>query len=674
MSTPPSHRITGISPPGHGRKRLALGLLLFAGLVLPLTGRAQATLYWDINGTTAGAGGATPAGTWRTSGSGNQNWNTSAAGTGTTDFWTNDSIAVFSAGTDASGSYTVTVSSAPTVDSIIIQEGNLTFNSNSLTLTGSTPSITVAAGLVATFNTRISGTDFVKAGDGTVVFTGTSKNYSGDTLINAGTLQLGANNMIVNTSAVVVASGATLDVAGYTETVGSLAGAGSVNLGTGTLTAGGNNADTAFTGTLSGSGTLGKAGSGTLTLSGNNTGFSGTFDVNNTGALLATTADALGSGNVDLASGTALQIQGGIALAGGTVTTRGSGQSDTGAIRNLSGDNSLAAAITVASTTTIAADAGRLSLSGDIALTTRTLTVGGAGNILLSGAVTGTSGKIVKEGAGTLTLSGITANTFAGALTLNNGVIELNKTAGINATGGGAVVVGDGTGAAASATLRLLADNQLPDNSGVVTINADGKLDLNNHAETIDRLAGSGDLDFGSTGALTIGANDGASTFGGTFTGNGTLTKTGTSLLTLTSDLDFAGTFNLAAGTLRLSGIDLTVGTLNITGNSTIDFAGATASLFATTLTIGAGVTLNITNWSNATDYFFATNWSGATFNTTGSNPMNQVTFNGFSANDTKWLEYDHQITPVPEPSAYGVLLLGSLTGWFIRRRFRRRG
>jgi spermidine/putrescine-binding protein len=77
--------------------------------------------------------------------------------------------------------------------------------------------------------------------------------------------------------------------------------------------------------------------------------------------------------------------------------------------------------------------------------------------------------------------------------------------------------------------------------------------------------------------------------------------------------------------------------------------------------------TLTITNWANGVDYFFATNWTGATANVRGAAPMNQVAFTGFSAASTAWQSYDQQITPVPEPSTYGALLIafaGAVTLW----------
>src|SRR4029077_19153580 len=73
------------------------------------------------------------------------------------------------------------------------------------------------------------------------------------------------------TSAFTVAGGGTLDLNGFNQTVGSIAGAGSFVLGANELTVGGNNLSTEVSGAISGfGGSLVKVGTGTLTLSGNN--------------------------------------------------------------------------------------------------------------------------------------------------------------------------------------------------------------------------------------------------------------------------------------------------------------------------------------------------------------------------------------------------------------------
>jgi autotransporter-associated beta strand protein len=219
--------------------------------------------------------------------------------------------------------------------------------------------------------------------------------------------------------------------------------------------------------------------------------------------------------------------------------------------------------------------------------------------------------------------------------------------------------------------LRLGASNQIADYAGTLTINSDGLFDLNGNSESVNIIAGTGQIALGSAGSLTVGVNSGSSSFGGTITGTGTLIKAGSGTLALQSALILSGELQLNGGTLALSGYNLTVATLHITGNSTIDFAGGNSTLSATTFIIDAGVTLTVTNWTAAADYFFAANWSGATAGVRGSAPMNQVTFAGFTAGQTQWQSYDHQVTPVPEPATAGALLLaasGLLLAWRRRR------
>ncbi|MBL9214949.1 MAG: hypothetical protein JNG83_05690 [Opitutaceae bacterium] len=151
------------------------------------------------------------------------------------------------------------------------------------------------------------------------------------------------------------------------------------------------------------------------------------------------------------------------------------------------------------------------------------------------------------------------------------------------------------------------------------------------------------------------------------------VTLAGSGIVNLAVDGAFNGTLNLSGGTLRLTGSSLSLGTLNITGNSTLDFAGSSSTLNLNTLNISAGVTLTVLNWAAASDYFYTSHWTGATPNTSGSAPMNQVVFNGYSGAATSWDAYDHRIRPnVPEPAVYGQLMVGlggALLGW---RRWRR--
>src|SRR6478735_8972828 len=101
------------------RTRWCWAMLLIANW-MPLNGLAQATLFWDRNGSPTGAGSstATLSGTWNTTTS---NWNDSATGSGSTENFVSGSNAVFSAGTSATGvSYTVTVSGTQNANSITV--------------------------------------------------------------------------------------------------------------------------------------------------------------------------------------------------------------------------------------------------------------------------------------------------------------------------------------------------------------------------------------------------------------------------------------------------------------------------------------------------------------------------------------------------------------------------
>lgn len=226
------------------------------------------------------------------------------------------------------------------------------------------------------FTGVVTGTGGVaKAGTGTLTLSG-SNSYSGVTQVNAGTLQASGGTAIGDLSAVSVASGASL-VLDAAETIGSLAGAGSVDNGGFLLTAGGNDVSTTFSGVLSGSGGLAKQGTGTFTLMGTNT-FSG--DV------------AVDGGTLAVAGGAAIDDLAAVSLASGTLLAMGGNET----IGSLSG-------------------AGNVN-NGGFALTTG----GDDTSTTFSGAMSG-SGSLVKNGSGTLTLTG--NNAWSGGTTINSGAL-----------------------------------------------------------------------------------------------------------------------------------------------------------------------------------------------------------------------------------------------------------
>ena len=204
-------------------------------------------------------------------------------------------------------------------------------------------------------------------------------------------LQAGATNVFAPNSAFTVASGATLNLNSFNQSIGSLAGAGSVTLGSAMLTTGNDNTSTIFSGTISGTGGLTKIGTGTLALAGANT----------------------YSGGTTLASGT-LRLANNQALGTGALTT-------TGSVVDYANGVTIANQIVVNSNTTqlqvtagIATQAGVISeLNGP-----RPLEKIGAGSLVLTAANTYTGPTTVNAGA--LVVNGSIANS---AVTVNSGAI-----------------------------------------------------------------------------------------------------------------------------------------------------------------------------------------------------------------------------------------------------------
>ncbi len=168
--------------------------------------------------------------------------------------------------------------------------GTIDTQANTLTLSGSISDGSGSTG------------GLTKIGSGTLVLSGVSS-YTGATNVNAGALQAGAANVFAPQSLFNIASGAALDLHGFSESLGSLAGAGNVTLGSGTLTAGGNNASTTYSGSISGSGGFNKAGSGTLVLTGTSN-YTGVTNIN--GGTLEVDGAITSSSNVNLNSGAML--------------------------------------------------------------------------------------------------------------------------------------------------------------------------------------------------------------------------------------------------------------------------------------------------------------------------------------------------------------------------------
>ncbi|MBT0778646.1 autotransporter-associated beta strand repeat-containing protein [Paracoccus sp. pheM1] len=136
---------------------------------------------------------------------------------------------------------------------------------------------------------------------------GDGSNGHGRAYASRGSLRAGAAGSFATLGAHAVDAGASLDLDGFDQTIGSLSGAGDVTLGQGTLTTGGDGSDTGFGGTISGTGGLVKEGGGTLILSGTNT-HSG--DILVAGGVLQLGSGSIGTlmiaGDMELGTGSVL--------------------------------------------------------------------------------------------------------------------------------------------------------------------------------------------------------------------------------------------------------------------------------------------------------------------------------------------------------------------------------
>jgi len=430
-----------------------------------------------------------------------------------------------------------------TINGTIVGSGGLTKNgSGSLTLQQTVDpntysGVTTVAGgsLVMTAGTVLGATT-----NGTVVQSGASLviadsfNVTGESLMlngsgdgGAGALHILSGESATWNATVALAGNASI-LAGNTA---NLTISQAVNVGSSTLTIGGNSSSATptetLTGGLIGSGGLTKVGNGTVTLSGDGSAYSGSTDVQG-GVLNLIGITALGNGTsaVNVASGATLQLQSlaptqkslapdqgqqmafaSLAIAGSGVVV---GSANVGAINNnttyantVGGDVSLTGDALVHSST------GLLTLTGNITLGSHTLTTSSNSvPITLAGIVSGTGGITTNAtGSGGLVLSG--NNTYSGGTTVANNTYvtaaastalgsgntsvvsggSLQFQGGINMTGGNLTVGGVGYNAG-GALINVSGNNTF---GGGIALSSEATLTSTNGTITLTGdIAGAG--------------------------------------------------------------------------------------------------------------------------------------------------------------------------------------
>jgi autotransporter-associated beta strand protein len=449
--------------------------------------------------------------------------------------------------------------------------------------------------------------------------------HQGTTTIE-GELSGGTPSTIDNNGAVLIAAPLGRFIVQGASTVGSVAGAGRLDVNSGSLTVGGDNTSTTFSGQFTGNGEIRKVGTGTFTVTSNSfpTGevtieAPGTLQLGNgvtgpgalnavtiNGTLLIDTGPSLnlggavtGTGNLRVQSGSSVFNGSSFPLAhqGATIVN---GNLDTSApITSIDNNGPLVIGPSGVFTTRTG-QVGSLSGSGQINASFGTFVVGGDNSsTTYSGSISG-NGEFRKTGSGTLTLATTTffggdviveapgslrlgdgttgpSNVNVSSILVDGGLLFNTPNVIVSSTisGNGSITIQSGSvvnyGAPSPMTHSgtTIVSGQLV-SPAIAAINNNSPLLLSGTVVTrggsVGSVAGSGSLQL-TGNAFTTGGNNLATAFAGALSGNGNLVKAGTSTFTLSgASPAYAGQIQVATGTLQVAGSLATTGINVVTG------------------------------------------------------------------------------------------------------------
>lgn len=579
------------------KKQISASALTLSTLLSLTAGVMGQTYNWN-----------TTTGTWDTTSS---NW------TGTGSVWVNGSAAVFANTATAS---TVTLTSGLTAGAVTV--GSTSSNNANYTFTGGSLSATSFAVQGFTLN------DLGTAAYPTTRLTSTS-------LTSTGALTVGRAGLVIDGSSIVTAN--------------SIGGpGGDTNGAWGQVTIAGDADVTATTGIVGGSTAWGlNLNGGTLTTRSIEYGphsFNGTTNLNFNGTLVKANQDIANfitaNGGIDSGFNPSIQSGGaridtnsfnigfGVGLQGtGALTKSGAGTLTLSATNSYTGGTTVTAGTLALGVANAVANSGAFLIDGATAAAGISTFNQSTGAVTLrSGSMTGSTGTwtatsftaesgaisavlagtggFTKNTASTVTLTG-NANTLTGGVTVNGGVLFMNKGADVvSIAAGNAVIVNEG------ATLRLGNHGQIADGITSLTLNS-GTLDVAGFREGVNSAI---TLNSGTI----AGADTGFLLSRGGFVGTGTNTI-GARVSTRAADAS-SGVFNITSGTTTVTNSVITDefggsgGTLTKRGAGTLVLSGSTNSytgattVEAGTLVVNGGITVSTT-----------TVQSGATISGSGS-------------------------------------------------------
>jgi autotransporter-associated beta strand protein len=588
-----------MKPKSFASRTAALAAL--AAIVITLTPALHAAdLYWDVNNDTSGSGNA--GGTWDTATT--ANWSTLADGTAVTGTFQDGDAAIFSAGADGTGSWTVNVSGS-------VQPASITFKENGTkTLSGGEISVALSpvissAGRGNGFNynidSKLTGTGSITlAANGATSFTGdgiggnitlsnNTNDFTGDITITSGVVNFASDAVFGNTANDIIIAGGGL-VATGNRTLPStrdiiLSGGGDrIFRGYGGVT---------FTvqGAITGTGNVVHTDGGTLVLAGSNSWTGNLVSAAGSGRVVALAAPQTYTGFTHVRETSTLRLDADNVLPDGAYNVFWGGTTF-----NINGRTDTTGALTTGS----AGDTNvvmNLGSGGNLTISNNNLvagTFGGYTNATWDGRITGT---------GNITYAHATAtggavqwdvrnanNDFTGNWTIRNGRFRFQPNT------------------LADASLGNVENDIIFDGDVVESLNNQGGLasiQVTNGQSVTHPATRTFTLNTGKEGTFYVWGGT-TQTINGLITGGGNLRKedSGTLVLTNTAN-DYTGLTRIAAGTLRpaTAGVIPDASTLELAGGNfdTAAINETVASLIGSGGNVNGSGTLTVLTSGSAT-------------------------------------------------------------------------